>query len=177
MIEVPFKNYLHKVFIKNERVSFSSCDPYGHMNTSEYARMMTDHRAFILDDIAKTPMFLLIEKYNVAYVVKEIDIKFISACKYGDYLEIASWMSAMSEFTCDVYVTIIDQNTKKPKALGKMFYCCADVKTGRPKLNPENFPCLCEEDPTPQLLNSSAYLESVQINKNSISKFFTEKAL
>lgn len=118
------------VFISKDRAQFSEMDPYGHMNTQFYVYHYLAHRMTCMRTYLNWDLKFLTE-CPMAFVVKDLNIQFLSSVVGDREFEIQSYISEVKEKTCMVEIMMRDVQSTKLLSTCKMNVACLDKKTGR----------------------------------------------
>lgn len=167
-------DFVRRVFSTSWQVQFSQVDPYGHLNTGAYAQIIADHRALILDEIAKVPSIQLIQRERMAWVFEELSLRFLRPSFYGEKLEVSSWIDALAAESARVAVLMLAQGSRKLKCAARITIRCVDLGTGKPRLHPDSLESMADENPVRRLPQRDEWLAGLPGCPPSLREWLTE---
>jgi YbgC/YbaW family acyl-CoA thioester hydrolase len=118
-------------FNTRHRARFSDIDPYGHVNANHYLSYYIDHRFVGMRETLKWDLAIL-SKLRAAFVMKRVEIEFLSPLFADEEFEISSEISAFKERTCSVNLTMRKLEGMKEVSYCRMELACVDRKSGAP---------------------------------------------
>ncbi len=80
------------------------CDFYGHLNNSNYLRILEEARSISLSKIGVSLQYLL--QQNVAIFVTDIHIKYLKQINFAEDIVIKSFVKKQSRLRCNWYQEI-----------------------------------------------------------------------
>lgn len=161
MNNISFPTFLNKVLTSNERVQFSHVDPYGHLNSSKYVEFFLNHRIHAAEEQLKCFTMDIVKELSIGFVVQDINIRFLSPSFQGEVLEIASWVSSISEFGFTLNMIMASETKRKAKAIAKVKFVSIEMKTGRPIKLPEALPSRSTESLIITRPDSNTYISTL----------------
>jgi len=161
MNNISFPDFLNRVLISNERVHFSHVDPYGHLNTSKYIEFFLNHRIHAAEEQLKCFTMDIAKELSIGFVVQDINVRFVSPSFQGEVLEIASWVSSISEYGFNLNLIMASESKRKTKAVAKVQFVSVDMKNGRPIKLPDALPSRSLESLILTRPDSSSYKTTV----------------
>lgn len=162
MIEIPFSDFMGKLQLNRTSVKFSQSDPYGHMSSGQYVNLAFDHRIEVLrDQVGADPMTLL-KTQKLAYFARDIRLTFLAPAATGDSLEVASWLSELTERDLENRIIVVGEKDRFARALITMRFVFVDTATNRPAAVPKTLPSTAERNLVVELDPIAPYLETVK---------------
>ena len=103
----------------------------------------------------------IVKELSIGFVVQDINIRFLSPSFQGEVLEIASWVSSISEFGFTLNMIMASETKRKAKAIAKVKFVSIEMKTGRPIKLPEALPSRSTESLIITRPDSNTYISTL----------------
>ena len=158
---ILFSDFFNKVLISSERVHFSHVDPYGHLNTSRYIEFFLNHRIHAAEEQIKCYTMDIVKELSLGFVVRDLNVRFVSPSFQGEVLEIASWVRLVTEQSFELSLVAASLAKRHAKAVARIEFVSVDMKTGRPTKIPNSLPSRSSDNPISRLPSSSTYLATI----------------
>jgi YbgC/YbaW family acyl-CoA thioester hydrolase len=118
------------------RVRYDELDSFGHLNNAVCVKFMQEAAIQASAD-AGYPLTWYGER-GVAWVIRRLQIRYYLQVRYGDELEVTTWISRCGRSTCDREYRITRVGDGARVARGRAYWVYIDWKNGRPlRLPPE----------------------------------------
>lgn len=119
------------------KVRFYECDLYGHVNNTNYLRYI-QAAAFEASEAAGYDMDRYAEMQRVWHV-HATDIEYLRPLKYGDTVEVKTWIVDFRKVTSRRMYELRSQATGELVAKAATDWAFVDTMTGRPAVIPSEF--------------------------------------
>jgi YbgC/YbaW family acyl-CoA thioester hydrolase len=139
MIDLPFADFRHRVFITRERVKFAHADPYGHLASGRYVDLIMSHRVEALEDVAGFSIMRSAGS-GVAFPARNIEVSYLRPAFVGDALEIGSWIAELGTSSFEVHAIVSGATDRKARAAARIHFVTVDAKSGKPVPVPKTLP-------------------------------------
>ena len=136
--EAMTEKRIKKEITSVRRVRFSDCDSFGHLNNAAYLEYFMDTRE---EQVLAEYNFSFPEtykKYNAAWVVGETRIVYLLPAKYGVNVNITTRIVQNRRGSVIIEGVMLDEGQNAVHAIGAVNFIWVDLKTGRPKIHPED---------------------------------------
>src|SRR5512136_1822332 len=117
------------------RVRYYECDAYGHLNNINYLRWMQEAAfgasAAVGYDLARY------EEIGHSWLIRETDVEYLAPLKYGDEVEIKTWVMDWRRFHSRRAYEFTNTRTGQLAARAVTDWVYVNSKTLRPAATPE----------------------------------------
>lgn len=144
VVYIPCTDFIGRVVLSEDRVTFTSIDPYGHLNTNRYIEMFVNHRATAPEEKNGISTMVLLEEHKLAMVFAELNVKFLSPAKISEKLEVASWVTEIGPNRFRLGGLITNQADRRVRASLQVLLFSVHAQTGKPVTLPDSMPCVDE---------------------------------
>ncbi len=124
------------------RVGFTDCDPYGHVASARYLEMAINHRMSAVTEQLGFDTLKTAGETGVAFVNKEVNLKFKAPAQFDDWLEIASWIDEARDYELVVKLRIANRDSGKVMCRVTIHTVTFDMRSGMPVPIPRSFDAL-----------------------------------
>ncbi len=116
------------------RIRYHECDAYGHLNNSQYARLMQETAFDAAAEIGYGFDWCIAQQR--AFLIRSTEIEFLQAIRYGDTLVVTAWVDKIRRVTARRRYELRSQLTGALVARGHSIWVFVDMATGRPMAIP-----------------------------------------
>lgn len=159
MIQVPGTAFVHRVVESEDSATFTSVDPYGHLNTNRYLEMFVNHRVSAPDEKASVSTVAIAKEQRIGFVFHRIEMDFLSPVMVGEKVRMASWIESLSKAGFRVHGLMIGANSRVRCAFVAELKSVS-LESGRLIPLPESVPC--RDLAVETLPNKSEYLTGLK---------------
>jgi acyl-CoA thioester hydrolase len=117
------------------RVRYDELDSFGHLNNAVSVKFMQEAAIQASADAGYALSWY--EAQGVAWVIRRLQIRYCLQVRYGDELEVATWISRCGRSGCDREYTITRVANGARVARGRAAWVYIDSKRGRPLRLPQ----------------------------------------
>ncbi len=121
------------------RVGFTDCDPYGHLASGRYLEMAINHRMSAVTEQLGFDTLRTAKETGVAFVNKEVNLKFQSPAQFDEWLVIQSWIDQALDHKLVVKVWISKRDSGKIVCKVTIQTVTFDINTGVPVPIPRTY--------------------------------------
>ena len=112
------------------RVRHDELDSFGHLNNAVCVKYMQEAAIQASTDAGYSLQWY--EAHGVAWVVRRLEIRYYLQVRYGDELEVATWISEWGRSTCIREYDVRRRVDGARVARGRALWVSIDLKSGRP---------------------------------------------
>jgi len=118
-----------------DKIRFSDCDPFGHLNNSKYFDYMMNARETQLHEVYG---FSLEDFYKqgTGWVITSHQIFYLSPAKFNEQVSIGTTLLAYTDSTLKVECVMSSQASSKIKAVLWTELACVNLATGKKQAHP-----------------------------------------
>ena len=117
------------------RVRYGELDSFGHLNNAVCVKYMQEAAIQSSTDAGYSLSWY--EERGVAWVIRKLEIRYYLQVRYGEELEVTTWISALNRSTCSRDYNIIRTSDGARVTRGRSLWVYIDSKSGRPLRLPE----------------------------------------
>jgi len=144
--KILLKDCVGRMIRTETRVGFTDCDPYGHVASARYLEMAINHRMSAVTEQLGFDTLKTAQESGVAFVNKEVNLKFQSPAQFDQWLVIESWIDEARDYKLVVKVRISDRETGKVVCRVTIQTVTFDIREGTPVSIPQAFESVREVD-------------------------------
>lgn len=111
--ELPMEALVGRMIRTDHRVSFTDCDPYGHMASARYLELAVNHRMSAVTHQLGYDTLHTAKHGRFAFINKEVHLDFKRSAQFDDRLVVESWIEKVKGFRMTVKVRISDAESGK----------------------------------------------------------------
>jgi acyl-CoA thioester hydrolase len=123
------------VFSYGFRVRHDELDSFGHLNNAVCVKYMQEAAIRASSDAGYS--LLWYEERGVAWVIRRLEIRYYFQVRYGEKLQVATWISACNRASCTREYNITRTTDGSRVARGRALWVYIDSRSGRPLRLPE----------------------------------------
>ena len=117
------------------RVRHDELDSFGHLNNAVCVKYMQEAAIQASADAGYSLQWY--EERSVAWVIRRLEIRYYLQVRYGDELEVATWISECGRSTCIREYDVTRTKDGARVARGRALWVYIDSRSGRPVRLPE----------------------------------------
>jgi thioesterase III len=110
---------------------FSDCDPFGHLNNARYIDYILNAREDHLLQFYNFPLYQHTQQHQAGWVVTHTQITYLRPVKVNEEALIRTCLLDFTESLLTVEGAVLDQASRKLKALCWMQFTYVNLQTGR----------------------------------------------
>jgi acyl-CoA thioester hydrolase len=156
MIELPFRDFVDRVFVSHERVRFAEADPYGHLSSGAHVDLVLNHRVQVLADVAGIDLVRAVG--GLAFPVSSLNVTYRRPSFVGDRLRLGSWVEEIGDDRFQVRVVIAGEENGKVRATAVAVFAVVDTRTGRAVAVPTSLASSLDANPLADLPIAADYM-------------------
>ncbi len=124
-------------FIRPFRVRHYEVDFLGHLNNANYVRFMQEAAIEASTEAGFSPQWY--RENGTGWVIRRLEIRYHAQARYGEELNITTWVSDLKRATSHREYLITRMNDGAQMARARVNWVYVDLKTGQPIRIPEYF--------------------------------------
>jgi len=115
------------------RINFQDCDPFGHLNNTEYINYMQNARGDHLREYYDLDIYSHTKKTNNAWIVSKNKIAYLKPVKYNELVVYESQLLYSDKMRVMPQCIMYSENKGLIHAVLWVEFIYVDIKTSRPK--------------------------------------------
>ncbi len=120
-----------KILTSRTKIRFQDCDPYGHLNNSNYISYFFNHREDVLKDAYEFDLFKLTKVSGKAWLVAQNQIAYLEPASVMEEVLIESQLIGLNTKVLKVEMRMYDRKKERVKALLWSSLVHYDLKVNR----------------------------------------------
>lgn len=159
---IPLPDFVDRVLTTRERIQFSFADPYGHLNSAKYLELMLNHRLHAADEQLSCHAMDIAKKLGIGFATATVDLRFVSPCRVGEWVELASWVSTHDTSGFTLSLIMVGEKSRKVKATAEVRFASINLSSNASCPMPEALPTRAQAGVITERPEKRAYLATIQ---------------